>query len=383
MNNRLSITDLASLLATATSKNKRDTELFLRTLIVLVTRKLFEDKIVKVKGIGTFKLVQVEARESVRVQTGERFVIPAHYKFTFVPDKEIKDRVNKPFSFFEVTELNKQVDFPDLQETEEDETAESDEASVEELPVSGRQEMQAVPDQSDQLEVPVTSAPETSENGTASSIAPTAPEMIQETPAADTLETPETMPQEQQESPTERSTRRWSWIRWMLLSLLVVGGIGCWLFYRQIQTKDLGQEKDSLHQSVPQPIDSMLSESIEFPAEPEESDQTISTELDTLSADSLVQQSGEIAVAADSVLAHVQIALGDRLTTIALTYYGHKIFWVYLYEHNKDHIKDPNNIPIGTDIAIPAPQLYGIDAQNAGSIREATQKQTEILSQID
>ena len=100
MNNRLSITDLASLLATATSKNKRDTELFLRTLIVLVTRKLFEDKIVKVKGIGTFKLVQVEARESVRVQTGERFVIPAHYKFTFVPDKEIKDRVNKPFSFF-------------------------------------------------------------------------------------------------------------------------------------------------------------------------------------------------------------------------------------------------------------------------------------------
>ena len=139
MNNRLSITDLASLLATATSKNKQDMELFLRTLIVLVTRKLFEDKIVKVKGIGTFKLVQVEARESVRVQTGERFVIPAHYKFTFVPDKEIKDRVNKPFSFFEVTELNKQVDFPDLQETEEDETAESDEASVEELPVSGRQ----------------------------------------------------------------------------------------------------------------------------------------------------------------------------------------------------------------------------------------------------
>ena len=234
MNNRLSITDLASLLATATSKNKRDTELFLRTLIVLVTRKLFEDKIVKVKGIGTFKLVQVEARESVRVQTGERFVIPAHYKFTFVPDKEIKDRVNKPFSFFEVTELNKQVDFPDLQETEEDETAESDEASVEELPVSGRQEMQAVPDQSDQLEVPVASAPETSENGTVSSIAPTAPEMIQETPAADTLETPETMPQEQQESPTERSIRRWSSIRWMLLSLLVVGGIGCWLFYRQI-----------------------------------------------------------------------------------------------------------------------------------------------------
>ena len=130
MNNRLSITDLASLLATATSKNKQDTELFLRTLIVLVTRKLFEDKIVKVKGIGTFKLVQVEARESVRVQTGERFVIPAHYKFTFVPDKEIKDRVNKPFSFFEVTELNKQVDFPDLQETEEDENEQKQFAQV-------------------------------------------------------------------------------------------------------------------------------------------------------------------------------------------------------------------------------------------------------------
>ncbi|MGM9758948.1 MAG: HU family DNA-binding protein, partial [Parabacteroides sp.] len=135
MNNRLTLLDLAELLAVQTGKSKREMEQFLRTFVLLVSRQLFHDKLVKVKGIGTFKLILVEQRESVHVNTGERFVIPAHYKFSFMPDKEIKERVNKPFSFFEVTELNAKVDFPDLkEEVVEESKLGTDEESVEELP---------------------------------------------------------------------------------------------------------------------------------------------------------------------------------------------------------------------------------------------------------
>ena len=57
-------------------------------------------------------------------------------------------------------------------------------------------------------------------------------------------------------------------------------------------------------------------------------------------------------------LGQVKIKHGDRLTVIALEYYGNKLFWVYIYQHNKAVIKDPNNVPIGTVIEIPAPESY-------------------------
>ena len=64
---------------------------------------------------------------------------------------------------------------------------------------------------------------------------------------------------------------------------------------------------------------------------------------------------------------------------IALKYYGHKLFWVYIYEYNKAVIKDPNNIPIGTVIDIPAPEMYGIDCHDRVSLEKAAVRQTEIL----
>ena len=59
---------------------------------------------------------------------------------------------------------------------------------------------------------------------------------------------------------------------------------------------------------------------------------------------------------------------------------GVKIFWVYLYEYNKSVIKDPNNVPVGTEIQVPAPELYGIDKHSRASVEKAAARQTEILS---
>ena len=86
------------------------------------------------------------------------------------------------------------------------------------------------------------------------------------------------------------------------------------------------------------------------------------------------------AAASPKVIARVKIEPGSRLTLISLKYYGSKIFWVYLYEYNKAIIKDPNNVPIGTMIEVPAPEMYGIDRRDRSSVEKAAARQTEILN---
>jgi nucleoid-associated protein YgaU len=79
------------------------------------------------------------------------------------------------------------------------------------------------------------------------------------------------------------------------------------------------------------------------------------------------------------VIAEVKIEPGSRLTVIALKYYGHKLFWVYIYEYNKAIIADPNNIPIGTIIKVPAPEIYNINRKDRATLERAAIRQTEIL----
>ncbi|MDH6358295.1 HU family DNA-binding protein [Parabacteroides sp. PF5-9] len=117
MNDRYSIQELAALLSAESGKTKKESELFLRELVAVITKGVFEDRIAKVKGFGTFKIILVEKRESIHVNTGERFIIPAHYKFTFLPDKDLKVLVNKPFSFFETTQVGDEVEIEGVEIT--------------------------------------------------------------------------------------------------------------------------------------------------------------------------------------------------------------------------------------------------------------------------
>ena len=115
---KISIQDLAQVLVEHKGLNKRDAVIFVSAMFDIIQTNLEKDRIVKIKGLGTFKIIDVDDRESVNVNTGERVLIEGHNKITFTPDALMKELVNKPFSQFETVVLNDGVDFDDT--TEED-----------------------------------------------------------------------------------------------------------------------------------------------------------------------------------------------------------------------------------------------------------------------
>lgn len=117
------IKELASTIVDRHSLNQSDAESFVDSLFKLVFEALDADKIVKVKGLGTFKIIEVQERESVNVNTGERVVIEGHGKINFIPDNSMKDLVNKPFAQFETVIVNDGVDFNVIDDKEDNNDA--------------------------------------------------------------------------------------------------------------------------------------------------------------------------------------------------------------------------------------------------------------------
>ena len=108
---KLTIQDIAKVLSDRKGLSKNDASNFVNEMFDIIQQALERDMVVKVKGFGTFKIIDVDPRESVNVNTGERVLIEGHNKITFTPDQLLKEIVNKPFSQFETVVLNEGVDF--------------------------------------------------------------------------------------------------------------------------------------------------------------------------------------------------------------------------------------------------------------------------------
>lgn len=436
MNNRLSIQDLALILSEQTGKSTEEALRFLQEFIAVVSEGVYNDKLVKVKGLGTFKIIRVEERASVSVNSGERFVIPSHYKFTFTPDKELKELVNKPFSLFDTVELNEEVDFSDVDVSAETSGAEeaADDSSEEILPdgipeqvIEAPQtpepavEEEAVPQEEAQAEpeaeTEITPEPEVEAEPEPKAEAETTPQeeaKAESEAEAETETTPEpevevepepkveaeTTPQEEAQAepkPAEpvssvsgykeyRRKRRRSASRKLLfpiacLFVVIVLGIVYIVCLSGRTTVNKNWEPPMAEVGNPTPEAGM---------NPVPADSTGVTPPDSasLAADSVVAEPPVVEenqpeeTPKSDILALVTIKAGDRLASFAKQYYGHKFFWVYIYQYNQDIISDPNNIPIGTELRIPDPGLYGIDVTDRSSIDKAAALQSQILGKF-
>lgn len=124
MSERINIQDIAEQLAGKHGMAKKDAETFVRGMFELIEEALIVEKYIKVKGLGTFKLIEVDKRESIHVNTGERIEIQGHIKISFTPDTSMKDLINKPFAHFETVILNESTQLEDtVTETQGEEEA--------------------------------------------------------------------------------------------------------------------------------------------------------------------------------------------------------------------------------------------------------------------
>ena len=477
MNNRLNIQDLAGLLSEYTGKEKTEVEQFLKCLVSVVSEGVYSDKLVKIKGLGTFKIIVVEKRESINVNTGERILIPAHYKFSFLPDKDLKELVNKPFSVFETTEIQENVNFTDMEESVEDaekdkdvedesveevmpetekvaetvktpeqipapeaaetpaeaseeiepetaetpvETSEEIEPETEETPAESTENVEAentddlaeiteveteAPVEETLPETPVEEAAETEETPVKEEIseAPILPEKPEEketeneqitteeeasSPEINPTTSEENEPVSAEEKPAPEASVEPSnqseaapvipkkksspkLLYALVAFVLVVMSIGCFVIGRYYCFPE-GEIAQSEQEALPaETVDQEVAKNAV---------DSLAAHPDKPNRDSVLANQPLTDPIPPKPLAQVKIKTGDRLTVIALKYYGNKLFWVYIYKHNKAVISDPNNVPVGTVIDIPIPEMYGINAKSSESRAKAAALQTEILT---
>jgi integration host factor IHF alpha subunit len=457
MDEKLSIYDIAEILTAKTGREKADIEKFVETLIAVINEAITRNGFVRIKGIGSFKVILVKERESVHVNTGERIVIPAHHKLSFLPDKILKEKINRPFAFFEAIEANEtensEMDSARLSKDEEED--ENDEFMTAEEPVQEpvgevTETTEDVAPKAEENPAPLLAHP--SEDETKEEQKTMDKEIDEESdrewseeraigshPASATdketlqstipikqeamSETKERKEQHVNETPKshpvakpvvkkkKKETSNTSLYVILALLLLLLGvGIFYYFYYDRLSYDEFNsttQHTQTTDDSFLLPGDSAAVQESEKSENVDTSrvtasgtnestatspvastsstrkEQTAST-ASTSSKKTTPQQTkpttGTSTSSDHNVMARVKVASGERLTLLAQKYYGNKVFWVYIYDFNKAKIPDPDRVPAGMEILIPAKEVYAINAQSSASIAQAKELQSKIMA---
>ena len=364
MNEKITLQDLINLFGEKQSMSKKDAELFVRTLFDLIEEALATEKYVKVKGFGTFKLTEVESRESVNVNTGERIEIQGHTKVSFTPDTAMKDLINKPFAHFETVILNDGVE---LEDTLVEEVV--DENVTDEVPIIMETQSEPVvetpaPVEEPMVEMPTEEEPQTEEVIIEEPIVeePIVAETVTEEPVQEVNEE-ETSVEEpviQEEIPIvesqpeiietkEKTTNRVLWGIIVVLVLIILFG-AYWMFLRPTDTPEV----------IPAPP--VQEELVETPApiaEEKPQEETPKTvQFIELSEEELRKERvPSFADTLDYQIVGTQeeytLQKGETIIRASVRFFGTKKYWPYIVKHNMDVLPDPDNIPAGIRIKIP------------------------------
>ena len=433
MNNRITFPELVEQVAQCANTSKRMSELFLKELFATISQSLINGESVKVKGIGSFKLTEVSPRKSVNVNTGEEINIPGHKKLSFAPDKDLAQAVNQPFSHFETVILEDGVTDEQLAQIDAYE-AETPQAPDAELPTAPE-----APAADTDTEVPppfvpadtlpepefvaieeATEAEEAPAIETEAEEAPAAEAEPEETPAieAESEETPAIEPEVpvaaeemesmvsdelsedrlEQEKDKRRITRR------SLFEGFIVGVITTLIVtlfsYRLYLIKcpdqaDKPTQEETLAQAptadsvatpaetTPAKVDSaqLLAEqkAAEEAQKAEEAKKKEEEAKKKAEAEAEKQQAAPKGVNASQDT----VRIGTTLFKLSKKHYGSDKFWVYIYEENKAKYPNPNSIPVGAVLRIPALSKYGATAGDPASFNAAKKKETEIYNSLN
>lgn len=338
----LTLQDLIDLLVKRHDMERADADAFVKLFFSLIEEGLAADRYVKIKGLGTFKLIDT--------------------RITFSPDSAMKDLVNKPFSHFETVVLNDKTHFDDMPENElpisdvetdesvknaSDSTSEndSDEATLSEEVESVLEEVESVLEEvSDQS-------------------------VEEENPVSAKAKEGQSFVQSESEAVERRSASStsipWCMVASILLVGVIAGGFMVWSMFRTASTVKMSSvepkepiaviEHDSVASDTLTVDSAMVSKEEAVANEPRQD----SAKVVAINPEREEEPKGGLSLSDAVTYAIVgtrtthQLQYGETLVKLARKYYGNKKLWLYIARYNKETLADVDNIPVGTTIRIP------------------------------
>ena len=329
----LTLQDLIDLLVKRHDMERADADAFVKLFFSLIEEGLAADRYVKIKGLGTFKLIDT--------------------RITFSPDSAMKDLVNKPFSHFETVVLNDKTHFDDMPENE--------------LPISDVETDESVKDASDS----------TSENDSDEATLSEEVESVLEEVSDQSVEEENPVSakakEEQSFVQTESVERRslsstsipWCMVASILLVGVIAGGFMVWSMFRTASTVKMSSvepkepiaviEHDSVASDTLTVDSAMASNEVAVASERRQD----SAKVVAINPEREEEPKGGLSLSDAVTYAIVgtrathQLQYGETLVKLARKYYGNKKLWPNIARYNKEALADVDNIPVGTTIRIP------------------------------
>lgn len=403
MDAKLNHSDLSALLAKQAEISGAKAEVFTKAFFDIILEGLEQDGMVKINGLGTFKVTDVASRSSVDVNTGEKIEIKGHKKLTFLPADSLKEKVNQPFAMFEPVEIDEsyvddseepamneteaQEDAPTVEDTpvttpcEEPVTAEEPAAAEEAEPTEDA-EIPAIKEEevTKEEETPaakpvaeeVPAIEETKEEAKETAAEPVAEEVpaieeaketadepvsenaVSEQPAPKEVKNsyPITEPAPAAAKPTTNRKRGVIYTLFIIAAILVA--VVIYLHPRLFGIVETGEKTVATVETTPtKVVEEVKPDSVEVAAEqPIEEPYTFAMvdELAVKSVGSITRGDTLLYVTNDTIATHT-VAADETLVRISLKYYGDKRLWPYIVQYNKLH--DPNGLSKGMELLIP------------------------------
>ena len=424
MNEKITLPLLTQLLALHTGDSRKQSEDFIKEFFGAVSAALANGEQVKIKDFGVFKTTLVGARKSVNVSTGEDHEIPAHYKVSFTPSKEIAAIINEPFEMFETVELNDNVSLEDM-ETLDPSTPDD---AISSLDSQDANQAETDTDQPDQPELSDNDQPEQSEpdnspvyvfddsdsDHSQHSVAVNNPSDDKNTSSiedkivsiSETISTDangvvcvserikfvsdndsfvcedispnddENSSDDEEIAPKPAKGRFWLGFLSGLAAAFFVAFIiyGTFLY--------IG-DSPSLHSNqvqTPSDITANVTSAADQDADHADVAQpaTQSAESDQSEPEQKSTETPEVNTQPSDSPLYDTITKTRYLTTMAKDHYGNYHFWPYIYMENQKFLGHPDRITPGTKIVVPPLSKYGVDPSNPEHIKKAKQLGVEI-----
>lgn len=414
MNRKVTLASLAERLAEICNIPAAEAESRIKSYFDIIAETVSSGDSVKVKGLGTFKAVGIEPRESVDVTTGKRMLIPGHRRAVFTPEKSLAEKVNAPFAAFEAVELSDDISEEELDAAAREETA----ADVPEAPVvtfedEPTADAQETPE--DAIEDAVVTSVEEEEKPVEASEQEPEPEpeldtsveikeekVLKEVAYKPSRRIPTPGDEEEDDDfyigkdynyNPRRQRHRGGFLPGFLIGFAcmfaVLGGLWCWYrFAPESFDSILGRPSAKVENSTSAKIVSNTVPATKPEARAQKVEAEATEEADAVAEVSVekedVENSAEVPTQPSDKTkekpVYDTISKTRFLTTMARDHYGSYHLWPYIYEENKAILGHPDRIKPGTKVVIPPAEKYGINAKDKACIAKAKKLGVEIYA---